>query len=211
MQVLDGPVREPIAKQCAPREQRQPGLRIVWEYFAERLVSGEADVVSGAELPGDALHHAGKNHIFLFFSTVVVVSSEIEQMVHEICGLDNSYFLAFHISRTKIYATALLSLFQVPLTRANLQDVSHLVETLKAIEYCFARKDQAVAEAHTLIVRGYCETIYGITYQVKLLVYILCLLFCLFDEFCSKFNFRQLSSYFPAFTCVLFASFSSFV
>jgi len=45
--------------------------------------------------------------------------------------------------------------------------VSHLVETLKAIEYCFARKDQAVAEAHTLIVRGYCETIYGITYQVN--------------------------------------------
>lgn len=67
----------------------------------------------------------------------------------------------------------------MPLSRANLQDVSHLVETLKAIEYCFARKDQAVAEAHVLIVRGYCETIYGITYQVRVLKFVLHCIHCM--------------------------------
>jgi hypothetical protein len=55
----------------------------------------------------------------------------------------------------------------VPLTRQGLQDVANLVETLKALEYCFARKDQATAELHALIVRGYCETIYGTTNQVR--------------------------------------------
>lgn len=83
----------------------------------------------------------------------------------------------------------------MPLTRANLQDVSHLVETLKAIEYCFARKDQAVAEAHTLIVRGYCETIYAITYQVILLF---CFCVCIVRVF-----LLVLYSHFPGFGCRL--------
>jgi hypothetical protein len=54
----------------------------------------------------------------------------------------------------------------VPLSRQGLQDVTHLVETLKALEYCFARKDQAIAELHTHIVHGYCDAIYHMTNQV---------------------------------------------
>lgn len=41
----------------------------------------------------------------------------------------------------------------MPLSRQGLQDVAHLVEALKAIEYAFARKDQAIAELHTQVRR----------------------------------------------------------
>jgi len=90
-------------------------------------------------------------------SSVLVIGSS--PRIHSSCIISHA-----HRHRTTTITT---THHQVPLSRANLQDVSHLVETLKAIEYCFARKDQAVAEAHVLIVRGYCETIYGITYQVR--------------------------------------------
>jgi len=55
----------------------------------------------------------------------------------------------------------------VPLTRQGLADVANLVEALKALEYCFARKDQAVAELHTHIIHGYCDTVYGMANTVR--------------------------------------------
>jgi hypothetical protein len=55
----------------------------------------------------------------------------------------------------------------VPLSRTNLQDVALLVETLKAMEACMARKDHAIAELHVLVMRGYCDSVYALSNPVR--------------------------------------------
>lgn len=56
---------------------------------------------------------------------------------------------------------------RVPLSKANLQDVSVLFETLKAMEYSFIRKDRIVGECHALMVRNLCASMYSVLNPIR--------------------------------------------
>jgi WASH complex subunit 7 len=56
---------------------------------------------------------------------------------------------------------------QVPLSKNNLHDISQILESLKAIEYSFARKDRVLTEKLVHVVHNIENTIASITYPIR--------------------------------------------